>query len=158
MSAIKRKQYQRLGTVLIVIYIGFVFYFLLISEIYGRTGEMQNYHYNLVLFKEIKRFWNYRNQLGIFSVFSNLAGNILIFIPFGFFMPVACIRRNIFATTIEAFMLSLSIEVIQLLTKVGCFDVDDLLLNTFGGLIGYIIFLISNVIRRNYVKKRRKRS
>ena len=86
MSAIKRKQYQRLGTVLIVIYIGFVFYFLLISEIYGRTGEMQNYHYNLVLFKEIKRFWNYRNQLGIFSVFSNLAGNILIFIPFGFFM------------------------------------------------------------------------
>ena len=119
---------------------------------------MQNYHYNLVLFKEIKRFWNYRNQLGIFSVFSNLAGNILIFIPFGFFMPVACIRRNIFATTIEAFMLSLSIEVIQLLTKVGCFDVDDLLLNTLGGLIGYIIFLISNVIRRNYAKKRRKRS
>ena len=73
-------------------------------------------------------------------------------------MPVACIRRNIFATTIEAFMLSLSIEIIQLFTKVGCFDVDDLLLNTLGGLIGYIIFLISNVIRRNYVKKRRKRS
>ena len=158
MSVTRRKQYQRLGTVLIVIYIGFVFYFLLISEIYGRTGEMQNYHYNLVLFKEIKRFWNYRNQLGIFSAFSNLAGNILIFIPFGFFMPVACIHRNIFATTIEAFMLSLAIEVIQLITKVGCFDVDDLLLNTLGGVIGYIIFLISNVIRRNYVEKRRKRS
>ena len=158
MSAARRKRYQRLGKVLIVVYIGFVFYFLLISEVYGRTGEMQDYHYNLVLFKEIKRFWNYRNQLGIFSAYANLAGNILIFVPFGFFMPVACVRRNLFATATEAFLLSLLIEVIQLITRVGCFDVDDLFLNTLGGVIGYIIFLISNVIRRNYVKKRRKRS
>lgn len=34
---------------------------------------MQEYHYNLVLFKEIKRFWNYRGQLGAF-------GNIYKFI------------------------------------------------------------------------------
>ena len=139
-------------------YIGFVFYFLLISEIYGRTGEMKDYHYNLVLFKEIMRFWNYRDQLGIFSVFANLAGNILIFITFGFFMTVASEHRNFFVTVMDTFLLSLIIEVIQLLTKVGCFDVDDLLLNTIGGVVGYIIFMISNVIRRNYVKKRRKRS
>ena len=158
MSAIKRKQYQRLGTVLIVIYIGFVFYFLLISEIYGRTGEMQNYHYNLVLFKEIKRFWNYRNQLGIFSAFSNLAGNILIFIPFGFIVPMASERRSIFATAVGAVLLSLLIETIQLFTKVGSFDVDDLLLNAIGGVAGYFIFIISNWIRRKHVEKRRKRS
>ena len=119
---------------------------------------MKDYHYNLVLFKEIMRFWNYRDQLGIFSVFANLAGNILIFIPFGFFMPVASEHRNFFVTVMDTFLLSLIIEVIQLLTKVGCFDVDDLLLNTIGGVVGYIIFMISNVIRRNYVKKRRKRS
>ena len=158
MSAAKRRQYRRLGKILIVFYIGFVFYFLLISEIYGRTGEMKDYHYNLVLFREIMRFWNYRDQLGIFSVFANLAGNILIFIPFGFFMPVASEHRNFFVTVMDTFLLSLIIEVIQLLTKVGCFDVDDLLLNTIGGVVGYIIFMISNVIRRNYVKKRRKRS
>ena len=158
MSAAKRRQYRRLGKILIVFYIGFVFYFLLISEIYGRTGEMKDYHYNLVLFKEIMRFWNYRDQLGIFSVFANLAGNILIFIPFGFFMPVASEHRNFFVTVMDTFLLSLIIEVIQLLTKVGCFVVDDLLLNTIGGVVGYIIFMISNVIRRNYVKKRRKRS
>lgn len=158
MSAAKRRQYRRLGKILIVFYIGFVFYFLLISEIYGRTGEMKDYHYNLVLFKEIMRFWNYRDQLGIFSVSANLAGNILIFIPFGFFMPVASEHRNFFVTVMDTFLLSLIIEVIQLLAKVGCFDVDDLLLNTIGGVVGYIIFMISNVIRRNYVKKRRKRS
>lgn len=46
---------------------------------------MQEYHYNLVLFKEIKRFWNYRGQLGAFATFTNLFGNIVIFLPFGFF-------------------------------------------------------------------------
>ncbi len=158
MSAAKRRKYRIIGKVLFVIYIGFVFYFLLISEIYGRTGEMAEYHYNLVLFREIMRFWNYREQLGIFPVLANLAGNILIFIPFGFFDPMTSKHRNIFATTIGAFLLSLLIETIQFFTKVGRFDVDDLLLNTIGGVIGYIIFTISNWIRRNYGKKRRKRS
>ena len=158
MSAAKRRQYRIIGKILFVIYIGFVFYFLLISEIYGRTGEMKEYHYNLVLFQEIMRFWKYREQLGIFPVFANLAGNILIFIPFGFFDPMSSKRRSIVATTIGAFLLCLSIETIQLFAKVGCFDVDDLLLNTIGGVVGYIIFTISNCIRRNYGKKRRKRS
>ncbi len=45
---------------------------------------MEDYHYNLVLFREIKRFILYRNQLGTFAVFSNLFGNILIFMPYGF--------------------------------------------------------------------------
>lgn len=147
-----------MAKILFWIYIGFVFYFLLISEIYGRTGEMQEYHYNFVLFQEIMRFWNYREQLGIFPVLANLAGNILIFIPFGFFVPMSSERKNIFVTTIGAFLLSLVIESIQLYTRVGCFDVDDLLLNTLGGVAGYIIYTASNWMRRDYGEKRRKRS
>ena len=46
---------------------------------------MQEYHYNLVLFKEIRRFWEYRDQVGFFAMFTNLFGNVIIFIPFGFF-------------------------------------------------------------------------
>ena len=158
MSAARKRQYRILGKILFVFYIVFVFYFLLVSEIYGRTGEMKDYHYNLVLFQEIKRFWNYREQLGIFPVFANLAGNILIFIPFGFFVPMSRERKSILATTIGAFLLSLVIESIQLYTRVGCFDVDDLLLNTLGGVTGYIIFTTSYWMRRDYGEKRRKRS
>ena len=143
-----------MGKVLFVLYIIFVFYFLLISEIYGRTGEMQEYHYNLILFKEIKRFWNYRNQLGIFATATNLLGNVLIFLPFGFFMAMASKYRSFLSTLIYSFALSLTIELSQLFMKVGCFDVDDLLLNTIGGILGFITFLICNVIRRNYAKKR----
>ena len=144
-----------LGKILFVLYIIFVFYFLLISEIYGRTGEMQEYHYNLVLFREIKRFWNYREQLGIFATATNLLGNVLIFLPFGFFMAMASKYRSFLSTLIYSFALSLTIELSQLFMKVGCFDVDDLLLNTIGGMLGFITFAVCNVIRRNYAKKKR---
>ena len=156
MSARKRTQYRILGKILFVLYIIFVFYFLLISEIYGRTGEMQEYHYNLVLFKEIKRFWNYRKQLGIFATATNLLGNVLIFLPFGFFMAMASKYRSFLSTLIYSFALSLTVEISQLFMKVGCFDVDDLLLNTIGGMLGFITFAVCNVIRRNYAKKKRR--
>ena len=142
MSARKRTQYRILGKILFVLYIIFVFYFLLISEIYGRTGEMQEYHYNLVLFREIKRFWNYRRQLGIFATATNLLGNVLIFLPFGFFMAMASKYRSFLSTLVYSFALSLTVEISQLFMKVGCFDVDDLLLNTIGGILGFITFLI----------------
>ena len=144
-----------LGKILFVLYIIFVFYFLLISEIYGRIDKMQEYHYNLVLFREIKRFWNYREQLGMFATATNLLGNVLIFLPFGFFMAMASRYRSFLNTLIYSFALSLTIELSQLFMKVGCFDVDDLLLNTIGGILGFITFLICNVIRRNYAKKKR---
>ena len=145
---------RRVGKILFVLYIIFVFYFLLISEIYGRIDKMQEYHYNLVLFREIKRFWNYREQLGMFATATNLLGNVLIFLPFGFFMAMASRYRSFLNTLIYSFALSLTIELSQLFMKVGCFDVDDLLLNTIGGILGFITFLICNVIRRNYAKKR----
>ena len=156
MSARKRTQYRILGKILFVLYIIFVFYFLLISEIYGRTGEMQEYHYNLVLFREIKRFWNYRRQLGIFATATNLLGNVLIFLPFGFFMAMASKYRSFLSTLVYSFALSLTVEISQLFMKVGCFDVDDLVLNTIGGMLGFITFAVCNVIRRNYAKKKRR--
>lgn len=155
MNAKKRTQYRILGKILFVIYIIFVFYFLLISEVYGRTSEMQEYHYNLVLFQEIKRFWNYREQLGAFATVTNLFGNVLIFLPFGFFMPMASKYRSFLSTSFYSLALSLIVEISQLFMKVGCFDVDDLLLNTIGGMLGYIVFSICNVTRRNYAKKKK---
>ena len=80
-----KKKLRFLGKVLFVLYILFIFYFLLLSDWYGRSGEMQDYHYNLELFREIKRFWTYRDQLGMKAVVYNLLGNVLIFVPFGFF-------------------------------------------------------------------------
>lgn len=152
------KKFRALGKVLFVLYIFFLLYFLIFSDWYGRTGVASEYRYNFILFKEIKRFIEYREELGTFAVFTNLFGNILIFVPFGFFISMASKSRGFFMTLFYSFSLSLCVEVFQLLTKVGCFDVDDLLLNTIGGVLGYIVFLVCNMIRRKHygrIKNRR---
>jgi len=45
-------------------------------------------------------------------------------------------------TVFYSFELSLLVELIQLVTKVGSFDVDDIILNTIGGAIGYIVYKV----------------
>lgn len=137
-----------LGKILFGVYIIFLFYFLIFSDWYGRTGVMKEYHYNLELFREIKRFWNYREQLGVFVTATNLLGNIVIFLPLGFFIPMASKYRSFFTTTIYSLLLSFIVETFQLVTRVGSFDVDDLLLNTIGGVLGYIVFCICSIVRR----------
>ena len=54
MDSKKRKRIRILGKILFILYVIFIIYFLLFSDWYGRTGEMREYHYNLVLFKEIR--------------------------------------------------------------------------------------------------------
>lgn len=150
MSGRKKKIFRAVGKVLFLLYVVFLIYFLFLAEWYGRTGISEEYRYNLELFREIKRFIIYREQLGGFAVFANLAGNILIFVPYGFFISVASRERGFFKTLFFSMGLSLCVEIIQLFTRVGSFDVDDILLNTIGGVFGYIIFLICNGIRRKH--------
>ena len=116
---------------------------------------MNDYHYNLTPFLEVKRFWEYREQLGMWS-WINLLGNVLIFVPFGFFEALTSRRRNFFGTVLDGFLLSLLVEVFQLVSKVGRFDVDDLILNTSGVVIGYLVFVVCNAIRRRYGAKRKR--
>ena len=158
MSVRKKKMFRAMGKVLFLLYVIFLVYFLFLAEWYGRTGVSEEYRYNLELFKEIKRFITYREQLGMFAVLTNLAGNIVIFVPYGFFISMASRERGFFKTLFFSMGLSLCVEVVQLFTRVGSFDVDDILLNTIGGVIGYIIFLICNGVRRRHdVRKGKKR-
>lgn len=158
MSVKQTKVLRAFGKVLFLLYIVFLIYFLFLAEWYGRTEVWEEYRYNLELFREIKRFIIYREQLGAFAVFANLAGNILIFVPYGFFISMASRSRGLFKTLFFSMGLSLCVEVVQLFTRVGSFDVDDILLNTIGGVLGYIFFSICNVIRRkHYVRNREKR-
>ena len=154
----KVKIIRAFGKVLFLLYVGFLIYFLFVAEWYGRTEIAEDYRYNLELFKEIRRFITYRQQLGTFAVLANLAGNILIFVPYGFFISMASRSRGFFKTLLCSMSLSLAVEIVQLFTRVGSFDVDDILLNTIGGVSGYILFVICNGIRRKYhVRSRKKR-
>ena len=139
------------GRVLFLIYLAGLCYFLFFAENYGRIFGQENYRYNLVPFKEIERFWIYREELGIHS-FLNLAGNILGFMPAGFFIPMLWEERKGFWFTVcVTFEMSLLLEILQLIFRVGSFDVDDLILNTLGGILGYLLLKMVEKWR-NYEK------
>lgn len=155
MKKSEAKIIRRISWVLFIFYILGLIYFMFLSEAYGRTIADRSYHYNLIPFKELKRFITYRKSLGTFAVVSNIFGNIIGFIPFGYILAIISKKRRKFSVIgLLSFQLSLSIEILQLLLKVGSFDVDDLMLNTLGGLIGYLLFWISNKIRRKYDGKK----
>jgi len=154
-----KKHFKRAGWLLFYLYIILLSYFLFFSEHYGRSYTTEGYRYNLVLFKEIRRFIQYRHQLGIESFVVNVLGNVLAFAPYGFLLPLIKKKyRGFFKIMFLSILFSLMVEVIQLFLKVGIFDVDDIFLNTLGGVVGYIIFAISHAIylRRTH-KKRGKR-
>jgi glycopeptide antibiotics resistance protein len=73
----------------------------------------------------------------------NLVGNIVGFIPLGILLPMLFKKlRAAKATILAVFFFSLGFEVTQLLILLGYFDVDDLILNTLGGAIGYLLFAL----------------
>lgn len=74
--------------------------------------------------------------------------NLIFFIPYTFFLFQSFSLKkfkDIKNTLILSFLTSLVIEVLQLLTTLGAFQLSDLLYNTLGGVIGYIVYRIINI-------------
>ena len=138
------------GLFLFVVYMGLLVYFLFFAESYGRAAELtREYRYNLIPFVEIRRFWTYREQVGTMAMMLNIFGNVAGFVPFGYILPVLSDRlRNALLIVVSGLSLSLCVETAQLFFRVGSFDVDDLMLNTLGAFLGYVLFCICNEIRR----------
>lgn len=129
-------------TIFTVYLVGLV-YFLFFCEGMGRVPGNE-YRYSLVPLKEIKRYLVHWQAIGSFHAALNLFGNVICFIPFGAVLPVISERqRKLGRITVLSFLSSLLIELIQLVSRVGSCDVDDILLNTLGGICGYFIFWCS---------------
>ena len=151
----RKKKHRLMAFVFFMMYFVVLFYFLFFSEELGRTYSERPYHYNLIPFHEIMRFIRYRHVLGWKAVILNIWGNIIAFMPFGLFLPIYAKRcRNLWMTVLYSFELSLLVELLQLVFKVGSFDVDDLFLNTVGGLFGYLVYKVIVRLRKNSGSKK----
>ena len=94
---------------------------------------------NFVPFKTIKMYIRYADRL---NSFENLAGNILAFVPFGILYPMLWKRKSGFLDMFaNAFVMVLGIEIFQLFSAFGAFDVDDIILNCFGAAAGYVVYV-----------------
>lgn len=133
-----------------ILYMAVALYFLFFAGEMGRSHLKEDYTYNLELFKEITRFikWGMRDETGFKAMLVNVVGNVVCFVPFGILLPMNVKKTSRFISIfLLTFMVSLIIETIQLITRTGSFDVDDILLNTLGGVIGYIIYALTLKIK-----------
>ncbi len=137
------------GWTCFLLYLGALTYFMFFADNWGRRQLSDVYSYNFVPFREIGRYLRYWRQIGFARVVLNLAGNIVGFMPFGFFVPLLFrFHRDIPFIAGISFCFSAAIEFIQLVSRVGCCDVDDVILNTLGGLLGYALFIVLRDYRR----------
>jgi glycopeptide antibiotics resistance protein len=154
-----RKHLGRASLIVFMIYIGVLIYFVFFSDRYGRLEGFSEYRYNLTPFLEIKRYLEFNEYFTWENLLTNLVGNILVFSPMGILIPIFMERKvGILYIGGASFLLSFFIETVQLIFKIGVFDVDDLIMNTLGGLIGYVIYRISQANYRRYLRRQiRKR-
>lgn len=148
--AANKKNRRFLHLLFFIVYLVLLFYFFFFADVLGRTQGEGVYRFNLTLFKEIRRFIEYYDVVGRKAFGLNIVGNIIVFIPFGYFMGVFMMPNGTwYMVTVLSFVLSLCVELTQLVVKIGSFDVDDMLLNTIGGFLGYLVFWMLRHRRRH---------
>jgi glycopeptide antibiotics resistance protein len=109
--------------------------------------------YNIVPLHTISNYIKASSHINMSIVVMNIAGNVLAFMPLGFFLPLLFRRYLNFGRALLFFFgTTLTVECLQFLFHVGSFDVDDLILNTVGGAIGFLIFKIGYRMVRPFLR------
>ena len=97
-------------------------------------------------FREIMRY-----PVGSNSFYKQVVGNIALFIPLGYFATSYANIKGLGTITLVSLLSSLTIESVQ--HYIGrSFDIDDIILNIVGGIIGFLLYTALNAIRNNMPK------
>ncbi len=124
-----------------------VTYLLLLYELVTRVDyNTLGGGVNIIPFQEISRY-SISSELFLM----NVIGNIVLFIPFGFIINTYFKTKKVWTTLISALIVSTTIEFVQ--KQIGrSFDIDDILLNTIGCIIGFLIYKLYSKIPENFKK------
>lgn len=132
----------------LLIYI--IYCFLLFKLV--TTTDFESFSNNFIPFKEIMRY-----KVTSVLFYRNVVGNILLFLPFGFLITDMIYEKTnkikFIFTFLIVFITSFSIEIIQMFIG-RSFDVDDIMLNIVGGIIGFILFYLVNKIVNRFKKNK----
>jgi glycopeptide antibiotics resistance protein len=136
----KRETIIRISSILF-----FLYSCLMIWEVF--IGPYRSYsgirRYNLYPFKTIADYFMNSWQYSFHVLFINLAANVITFIPLGFFASLLFKRfNNILVMVVFSIIIITVIESLQFVFNVGVFDIDDIILNTLGCIIGFAIYKI----------------
>ena len=119
-----------------------VFIIYILCLYYVVTGQDINYGgVNLIPFKEMFRY-----EFGSYKFMKNIIGNILLFIPYGFFSSYYLNNKKIGTNVMLCLIATFCIECIQY--YIGrVFDIDDIMLNVLGGFIGCLLYVALTAIK-----------
>lgn len=124
----------------------FIIYVLLLFELLTGTENSLGSGINYIPFKEIMRY-----KFGSKMFIYNVLGNILIFVPFGYFISRYIKPKKVWPIVIDALITSITVETVQL--KIGrSFDIDDVMLNIVGGMLGYFVYIALDAIYKHLPK------
>ena len=140
------KKRRRNAGIISVIYILAIIYLTFISR-----EPMPIHHYSINPFGAARRGLEFGGGLisGLlhetvkitnWAELRNIILNILLFIPFGYLLPSLFPRLRWWQVVLLGLAFSLCIELLQLITKLGYADVDDLINNTLGAAIGWLCY------------------
>lgn len=141
---IKNKKHLVLYKELLML--GFIVYGMCLFQVVTFQDEVSWSTNNFVPFREILRY-----NIGSRLFIKNVLGNMLLFLPFGFFVSYLLKNEKMGLTVLLTVVASCSIEVVQLLIG-RVFDVDDIILNVLGGITGFYIYHILDSVRKKYAK------
>ncbi len=132
--------YKEVFSIFAVIYIFLLFQLLTKVELNHGSG------FNIIPFTEILRY-----HFGSKMFYYNVIGNIIIFIPFGYFIADYIKSKNIFPALFISGIVSTTVEFVQL--NIGrAFDIDDIILNICGGIVGYLIYVAWQAVKNHLPK------
>lgn len=124
----------------------FIIYVLLLFELLTGTENSYGSGMNLMPFKEIMRY-----KIGSKMFIYNVLGNILIFMPFGYFISRYVKPKKVWPIILDAMITSVIVETVQL--KIGrSFDIDDVMLNIVGAILGYFVYIALDAIYKHLPK------
>lgn len=136
MTETVRRRVKRFCTGMFLTYLTVLLYVTLFTYNYYVYGKS----FNLVFFDSIKLMLESGNP---WLILKNILGNVILFLPFGFLLPIIYPKLRTFKTCLTlSFVMSLAIEMSQYSFADRIFDVDDIFLNTVGAVSGWVLFKI----------------
>lgn len=112
----------------------FIIYTLCLFQIVTFQDDVSFGTNNFIPFREILRY-----NMGSRLFFKNVIGNMILFLPFGFFISLYLKEKKANLPLLIILITSFSIEVVQMIIG-RVFDIDDILLNLVGGYLGYLVY------------------
>ena len=124
----------------------FIIYALILFQLLTNTEMNVSSGINIVPFTEILRY-----EVGSTQFYLNVIGNILVFLPFGYFVSSYIKATRVSHILLVTLITSFTIEFVQ--HYIGrSFDIDDILLNVIGAIIGFLLYIGFTAIKKHLPK------